>query len=925
MLVIGILHQAFEEYAGHLSNDMRDEWTKIQGRFVDLPVNTDGNEQIDLLSRAIESDERRETGELARQTTGLVQSKASPHLAGILSNCWPLHPVTACLLGPLSRRRFGQNQRSLFGFLNSAEPHGFRDFLNRGSDDDLYGPDLLWDYLHINLEPSILVSSDGHRWALAMDALGRCEASGGTVLHTRLLKVIALCDLLKERSRLPASQALLELALPEYPPNDIRSALEHLRDHSHVTYRKFSSSWAVFEGSDFDIDHALEEALDNIGGDVIGTLDEFTTLQPMMAKRHYHETGAMRWFDVGVASLADISQSLGTFRPSHGSVGRFLLALPTQGESKAKALELCREAVRNDKDTTTVIGLSTGAWSIPGLARELAALEHVRDNNPELLGDRVARSEVLARIAAVRERIDIELDRAFESASWYRYNTGRALRLSRVALNELASNLADGHFHEAPRLHNELLGRVKPSGNAVAARKALMRRMVLLEQEVDLGIEGYPAEKGLYASLLKETRLHRQKDGAWRFVAPRCGKSDTWNLGPLWKAARAFLRKNAHRTVALAELYDLWSDGPFGVKDGLLPVLSLAFMLTERSKLAFYREGVFQARLTDLDVDYLARDARDLQVRWMNLTAVSRDLLSSLASVVRDLDKSNELRSLVPIDVARGLVAIHDQIPPWVGRTQWLSRNALAIRQNFKKARDPNRLIFDDLPRLLSGSGDGGEANSAPHIAACVREGLVELRNAYPAMLSRLRETLLAELKVPSTAPAMLAELRERAENIRHLGGDHRHEAFIMRVEKFEGSDSDMEDLAGLAAGKPVRSWVDTDVERATIELADLARRFVHVEAFAHVKGRRDKRQAMAVVVGFSSDSVPVHDEFEITDREQPLVNALTRDIDQVLRNGHDNPRHIVLAALATVSARYLDPEQLDNVTKEHHRDDNRQ
>ena len=35
---------------------MRDEWAKIQGRFIDLPVNADGNEQIDLLSRAIEND-----------------------------------------------------------------------------------------------------------------------------------------------------------------------------------------------------------------------------------------------------------------------------------------------------------------------------------------------------------------------------------------------------------------------------------------------------------------------------------------------------------------------------------------------------------------------------------------------------------------------------------------------------------------------------------------------------------------------------------------------------------------------------------------------------------------------------------------------------------------------------------------------------
>ena len=56
LLVIGVLHQAFEAYAYRLSHEIRDEWTKVQGRFIDLVVNAAGEEQIDLISRAIESD-----------------------------------------------------------------------------------------------------------------------------------------------------------------------------------------------------------------------------------------------------------------------------------------------------------------------------------------------------------------------------------------------------------------------------------------------------------------------------------------------------------------------------------------------------------------------------------------------------------------------------------------------------------------------------------------------------------------------------------------------------------------------------------------------------------------------------------------------------------------------------------------------------
>ena len=73
LIVVGILHQAFEEYAHLLSRQMRDEWAKIQGRYVDLVVNTTGDEQIDLIGRAIRSEHSpRPPGSLAKKVAGLL-------------------------------------------------------------------------------------------------------------------------------------------------------------------------------------------------------------------------------------------------------------------------------------------------------------------------------------------------------------------------------------------------------------------------------------------------------------------------------------------------------------------------------------------------------------------------------------------------------------------------------------------------------------------------------------------------------------------------------------------------------------------------------------------------------------------------------------------------------------------------------------
>jgi hypothetical protein len=49
-----------------------------------------------------------------------------------LTACYPLHPLTALVLGPLFRR-LAQNERSLFAFLASSEPFGFQEFLRENT------------------------------------------------------------------------------------------------------------------------------------------------------------------------------------------------------------------------------------------------------------------------------------------------------------------------------------------------------------------------------------------------------------------------------------------------------------------------------------------------------------------------------------------------------------------------------------------------------------------------------------------------------------------------------------------------------------------------------------------------------------------------------------------------------------------------
>lgn len=915
LLFIGVLHQAFDEYAHRLSHELRDEWAKIQGRFVDLPINTIGEEQIELISRAIERNQARsKSKDQSKAVAGIARkdrAQDAGRLEQTLKNCWPLHPVVACLLGPISRRRFGQNQRSIFGFLNSAEPHGFQDFLRSAGEESLYTPSRLWDYLRANIEPSILASPDGHRWALAAEALERCEARSGDSFLVELLKTIAVVDLFKERSCLVPSFDLIRTCFPDVREEDLKEGLATLDNWSLTIFRKFQDAHAVFAGSDFNIDQAVGFALEEIDGLDFEALKSLSGLQPILAKRHYHETGAMRWFDVNIAPAKEVVHMASRFRPKNGVIGEFLLALPTEGENEKHMESICREAAKLSDQWDIIAGYSSQAWSVVILARELLALDKVRNDHPELASDPVARREVSARLADLQAQLETELTKSLDRAEWCRkHHTTKRYRQS--DLNCLASEISEKRYEQCPKIHNELLNRQKPSSSAIAGQNMLLRHMITREGTPRLGIDGYPSEGGLYASLLEATGLYTETKDGWRFSAPSNDANDTYRLLPAWTAAIRYLEDNKERSVSVYELNRLWTEQPYGIKDGLMPVLSVAFILTQREKLAIYREGIFRARFDDVDVEYMAKDPQTIQIRWMDLNKISRRMLSDMADIVRNLDENNELKHLEPIDVARGLVAIYENLPSWTKRTMRLSTRAIQVRDIFKRAHDPNKFLFDDIPALVnSNSSDTPQAENIRNIILIVKEGLQELTQAYPLMVCRMRDMLLAELQVPNLSRQSLVELRERAENVKDLAGDFRLDAFVGRLSQFENNEESFEGIASLAANKPPRDWVDPDMDRASIELADMAQKFIRAETFTRIKGRPEKRQAIAVMVGIEGRPTPILEEFDVLDSDRHAINEIIDQVSKTLDAVSENDRNIVLAALAELSARYIQAQEL--------------
>lgn len=918
LIVVGVLHQAFDDYAHRLGREIRDEWLKIQGRFADVPINVAGEEQVELIARAIEADGGPETN--AAQAAAIADAiraqrpATAADLGERLHQCWPLHPVVASLLGPLSRRRFGQNQRSVFGFLNSAEPFGFQEYLKSEPvlDAMSYGSAHLWDYLRANLEPSILASPDGHRWSLAIDAVERSEARGAEPDHVAIVKAIALIDMFKERSGLIASGAVLTQALPWIEADRIERCLDDLQSWSIILYRRHAGAFAIYAGSDFDIDAAVADVRARLPVIDLARLRTLALLQPVLAKRHYHVTGALRWFEVDIAALADGAERVRQFRPQSGATGLFLLLIGTEAETDAKAKKLWKAAAGASERWPVAVGWTRDSFMIRELAAELLALEAVRAERSELQGDAVARREVSARIARLAAEVEDRLNQAFDGAQW----TWQDLQTEELVtseggatLNAIASDLADQRYKLGPKLKNELLNRIKPSSNAVAAQKELLKAMVERWQEPRLGIEGYPASRGLYDSLLEATGLHQPRtDDPDRYVFGDPLGGDEYNLAPVWAAAETLFQDAGAPGADLSTLYAEWRKPPYGVRDGLLPVLAIAYLMSRAGRLAVYLDGAFQPRLGSILIDRLAQDPASVRLRWTEASDFHVRVLSGVAELVAEFGAIPAGQTHPEaIDVARGLVGLVLDLPAWVLRTGRLSPVATKVRNLAKLASDPNKFLLDDLPSIFG--ADNRTAEEAVTVVRALQDGLRELVGAYPLLLRELEAVLLTELRLGGELTEKVrADLQARAAAVRGLTGNYRLDAFATRLQTYSSELEEIEGLASLAANKPPRDWVDRDIDHARVEMAALAQEFVRAEAFAHVKGREDGRVRMAIFISDPSRPSPVHPDFDITSGQQREVRELAGQLERLLETAGAS-RDVALAALAELGARLSEPD----------------
>lgn len=920
IFVVGMLHQGFDVYAENLDPSTQREWEKVAGRFEEVVFNQPLLQVSELVASALRVNTQRLPAVAKREARDGWEAAAAIGWLGTASAskgvqtelAVKLYPLHATVIPAMVRifSRFGQNERSLFGFLLSDEPFGLMSHAQGPvSAGATYRLQQFYDYVRSSFGYRLSTQSYRSHWTQIESMVE--SFSTGEQVELAVVKAVGLLNLL-DHPDLVASEKTLEAALGGvggFDTGELRNAVDRLHKQRKVLFRRGTSGgFCLWPHTSVDLESAYERAARAMGtiNAVARHLGDFLEERSLVARRHYIETGNLRFFGVRYLGVEQLDGAISERTAADGMV----LVLLCESQSDIARAE--KAARSNDLKLRPDLLLAIPADPLSyqaGLVAEVLRWEWVSLNTPELNADRFAREEVSRQLQAARLRLynrvqDLVGLRSLSGARalrWFVGGTIQTIKDGRQLLKRL-SELCDARYPNAPMVKNELLNRHSLSSAAARARMLLIGGLLHRSELPYLGMDRSkkPPEMSMYMSVLERGRLHLKVGDHFQLRVPTEAEDDL-RLRPSLEALRRFLESKMDQRVKATELLDVLRRPPFGVRDGLGWLLVAVFAATNAQELALYEDGSFLREIGPDEFQRLTKVPESFEIQLCRIAGVRAEVFEFLLKVL-DLRPSTVPEPMV-LDVVRPLCQFVANLPDYARNTKRVSTEAIKAREVILAAKDPVKLLFRDLPGSIGidaiGLDGAGHGEKPKHYAKALKKHLDELRHAYDGLLLRMIDSLSEELAVSGDLAHVRHALTQRAETIVLLAGEPKLKALCLRFSDKGLSDSAwVESLGSFLTSQPPTRWRDADEESYRRELHTLTQRFKNLESMVFASGRSTRGSAAFKVSVTRSDGHEAQEVVFVDQTRASEVTSLAAEIEKILGKN----RNVALAALSQVT-----------------------
>ena len=809
IVLITTVHQSLESYAYSLSKTQQQEWTKVKGRFREITFNEPVEQLLFLASEYVAENFETKTSksEIEKCLKLTTQTKAfnfnKNFLKEIASKLYPLDILSSNIL-TLSLQRYGQNERSLFSFLESSDHTGLAKF--NYQENPFYNLSNVYDYLNFNFY-SFLTSKynpDFSAWSSIRSSIEEVERAFDSNIndYIKTVKTIGLLNIFSASGSILDLNFFIDYLNTACGILDSKEILKNLETKNIIRYRSHSKRFILFEGTDLDIQTALIEAGNKISEvvDITTLLNKHIQFNTVFAKQYSFSTGTPRYFEFVISDYP-------VLKTPEGEIDGFV-NLVFNGKLKESDIQnkskLQEEAV--------IYCFFKNSTEIKNLLFEIEKIQKVLEENKD---DKVAKREleniVDSQIRLLNHYITDSIYSGSQEVKWY-FNGEEKNIADKKDFNKLLSQVCSIVYHATPVFKNELVNKHKISSSIHTAKRRYFSALANDWDKENLGFDDakFPPEKTIYLSLLKENGISPIRENSLDVISIE--RSSSFNR--LWRASEDFLDSAKSEQLKVSELSELLSKRPFKLKQGLIDFWVPTFLFLKRDDFAIFNDDGYIPYLSEENLELIAKYPDKYSIKTFDIEGVKLDIFNSYRTFL-NIATEQKFDNNSFIETIKPFIVFYRQLPEYSRNTNRLSPSAIKIRKAIATSKDPEETFFEAFPKALGFTLSALQKDSSKlqNYTTNLQDAVRELRTAYNALVKRFEDFICSEF-VGQTLDfeEYKAYLQKRFSKLKKHMLLSNQKTFVQRLDSpLDDQKAWLNSIAQAVTGKTLEAFSDED------------------------------------------------------------------------------------------------------------------
>jgi hypothetical protein len=434
-----------------------------------------------------------------------------------------------------------------------------------------------------------------------------------------------------------------------------------------------------------------------------------------------------------------------------------------------------------------------------------------------------------------------------------------------------------------------MISRRELTSQGAKARRVLIEGLAGRSHNDLCGLtKGYGPERAMFDALVRLHGLHESGRG---LLWPH----ESSDLFSTYVCIDEFFRSAQQCRLQISELWNRLKAPPFGLKDGPVPVLLAHYLLLHDDQVGLYEDGRFVPSVDTAVIERLAKSPETFHCSSFALEGVRKAYLIKLMDALA-------IKCPLEITLLFAVKQLLRQVRQWTNyacHTQTLSVHAKALRKACLSAKEPDQLLFVDLPRAVE--NDTLSEDSIDKVVCSIANAMHEVNTSYQKLLEQINSAIGQVLN--AMGPSVRGDVAIRAARLRNQILDPKLRAFALALADQElAEDISWLQRVGLSLiGRPPSEWIDADVQRFHVALNELAPAFRRLEALHFVQQGDGQAGFKAVRVGITTSDGEDHQQVICIPSEQltELQSFVARILAEASQTFGDSGAQLVLAEWA--------------------------